>query len=93
MSKNKFSREKHIETGAALGRIRSELMTLLSQVGGAYGNTSKGAKEAGKALEAVIRLRSALDDELARETTREEWDSDRLGRVYFSSSAQGEGES
>lgn len=87
MSKTKFSKEKHIETGAALTRLRDEMTVLMSEAQRAYGTQSKAAKAAGRALDGLDRLRSALDDELARETPRGEWDAEHLARVYFGAKA------
>ena len=79
----KFTREEHLATGVRIARLRHELIALSSEIGIAYGTSSKVTKAAYKALDGAEQLRNLLDDELSRETTQDEWTKEHLARVYY----------
>lgn len=70
--------EEHRQIGAELSREHRELARLYGKLANTYGKTSASARAAGRLTNALLRLRSALDDALARDCP-----DDFSGRVYF----------
>lgn len=79
----RFSKEEHFATGVRIARLRKELMSLANETVSAYGKSSKVSRAAFKALEGLEPLRNLLDDELANETTQDEWTKEHLARAYY----------
>lgn len=70
MPKPRLTHEQHREIGAALHRIRNELITLSVQVANAYprsGAEAKPGRDLDAALHRIDRARSNLEDALFHE--------------------------
>lgn len=65
--KQGFTRDKHVETGRMLYRMREDLVHLLTELGHAYPVTGKICKTANGALGRLDDLRCVLDDAVHRE--------------------------
>lgn len=74
---------QHITVGRQLADIHNQLAALSATLGGAYPATSKQARAANRAAEAVSQLRSALDDASANELADDAWST----RIYYPGAA------
>jgi hypothetical protein len=77
VKKPKFSFDKYKNIGSKLKRIRNDLLTLSVEVDNAYPHTSKVARGSTKAVEALDKLRSDLENQMCTdypaETSGDNW--------------------
>lgn len=62
-----FGLVEHLEAGDTLHDLRGRLMSLLRQLDGRYGVTSKVMRKGERALYALDALRSELDEQCCRD--------------------------
>ena len=80
--------DRHREIGADLHAMNLKLVALYEVVGNTYSPDSKVTTLAFQAQQSISRLRSELDDRVADESTRKEWDDAELKKVYYPDRAE-----
>jgi hypothetical protein len=82
MAKKKpFTKSQHKKAGAMLKKIRTQLNQFVHEVDASYSRST--SKQVFRAIESLATLASELDDLLARETTEDEWNREKLQQIYF----------
>ena len=78
--KNRLTLERHQQLGTELYAMHERFCNLEVELGNVYPFSNKGYIRAGKALQAIDQLRSAMDDNLFRDVLGSK---DELGKVYY----------
>lgn len=82
MAKKKtFTKLQHKKTGVMLKKIREQLNLFVHEVDASYSRST--SKRVFRAIESITNLASELEDLLARETTEDEWNREKLQQIYF----------
>ena len=81
-SKEKAVIAEHRQLARAIKAIERNLRKHKEQIVGLPG-WGKAFRPLRKVFDGLLELKSTLDDELARETSRQVWDNERLAKVYF----------
>jgi len=79
----KMTVEKHEEIGKKLKAIMQLQDDIYEEVVTAFGKTSRSAIFLRRFMGKIDDVRVELDSELARVTTREEWDQHGYSRIYY----------